>query len=96
MFLIRDSKKIHNKVENPAVVYDGESSVLLKIGEKSKMEEFFTIIQERYRSFGFYDMADNIYLMDLPRDQEEIDKVFGICDYIGKLHKDIVNKRTIH
>ncbi|MCM3109977.1 hypothetical protein [Lederbergia lenta] len=88
MFQIRDgSGKVFNRVNNPAVVYDSNDSVLLKIGEKETMQQFFEFVQNRYRAYGFHDMANDIALMELPKDQEEIDKVFQICDYIGKLHK---------
>lgn len=90
MFLIRDgSGKVYNKVIIPAVVYDAKDSVLLKIGEKEEMETYFETVQNQYRFFGFNEMADDISFMELPKDQETIDKVFQICDYIGKLHKRV-------
>jgi hypothetical protein len=92
MYLIRDGAgKIYNTVENPAVVYDSRDSVLLKIGERESMEEFFNTVQNQYRFYGFSDMADDISFMELPRDQEIIDKVFQICDYIGKLHRQVLH-----
>ncbi|WP_193635662.1 hypothetical protein [Bacillus paranthracis] len=42
---------------------------------------------EAYRNAGLYDEADALQTMDLPHDQEEIDKVYQICDYIGVLHR---------
>lgn len=92
MFLIRDGAgRVFNKVKNPAAVYDSASSVLLKIGEKEAMEDYFNHINVTYSNFGFNDIAEDVCIMDLPRDQEEIDKVFGICDYIGKLHRKKMN-----
>lgn len=87
MFLIRDgSGQVFNEVQNPAAVYDSRDSVLIKIGEFSDMQQYFNSIQNSYRAHGFHLEADDIALMELPKDQAEIDKVFGICDYIGKLH----------
>lgn len=92
MFLIRDvSGAVFNEIKNPAAVYDGKLSVLLKIGELEEMGQYFNLVQNLYRNHGFNDIADDIYIMELPKNQEEIDKVFQICDYIGKLHKTALN-----
>jgi hypothetical protein len=90
MFLIQSGGKVYNKVNNPAAVYDSRHSVLLKLGEVENMQEYYNALQNRYRAFGLHNEADDICLMELPHDQEEIDKVFGICDYIGKLHKRMI------
>jgi hypothetical protein len=88
MYQIRDEKgRVFNEVLVPTAVYDSRDSVLLKIGEKEDMESFFEEVQNRYRAFGFQQEADDICLMELPKEQAEIDKVFQICDYIGVLHK---------
>lgn len=88
MFLIRDisSGRVYNKVNNPAVVFDCEDGVLHKIGEREKMIKFHEDMQSRYKEFGFHDIADDIKFMDLPKDQDEIDKVFNICDHIKRLY----------
>ncbi|GLI82398.1 hypothetical protein ANABIO32_00840 [Rossellomorea marisflavi] len=92
MYLIRDgSGFVYNEVVNPAAVYDSRDSVLLKIGEKQEMKNYFNTVQNQYRSYGFSDMADDISFMELPRDQETIDKVFQISDYIGKLHRQLLH-----
>jgi hypothetical protein len=90
MFEIRDQSKTFNRVASPYAVYDGRDSVLLKIGEKESMESYFETIQASYRFHGLDEEADDICLMELPKDQEEIDKVFQICDYIGVLHRQIM------
>lgn len=88
MVVLRDGNgKTYNEVKRPTAVYDAQHSVLLKIGEFDKMMDYFNHVQTTYRTQGFHEIADDIYVMELPNDQEEIDKVFQICDYIGKLHK---------
>lgn len=88
MFLIRDNNGyIYNEVSKPTVVFDCKDSVLLKIGDRDKMEEYFDKIQNLYRIAGNNIMADDIVLMELPHDQEEIDKTFQICDYVGRLYE---------
>ncbi|WP_303982215.1 hypothetical protein [Niallia circulans] len=92
MFLIRDeSSREYNKVSIPAAVYDSRDSVLLKIGEREDMLSYFDLVQNKYRKEGFHVIANDISFMELPKDQVEIDKVFQICDYIGKLHAKRLN-----
>lgn len=86
-YLLRTKKEVIRKLEDPYVVFDSEHSVLLKIGEKKEMEEYFDLATRSYRSYGYDSQADVICLMELPKDQEEIDKVFNICDYVGRLYE---------
>lgn len=90
MFLIRDEKHVYQHVARPAAVYDGAQSVLLKIGDYEEMMRYFEAAQKSYREHGLHDVADDLYVMELPHSQEEIDNVFSICDYIGVLHRRIV------
>lgn len=90
LFLVQSGGKIYNTVKNPAAVYDRQDSVLLKIGEWEAMYQYWETVQQQYRTSGFAEMADDICIMELPKSQEEIDKVFGICDYIGKLHRQAI------
>lgn len=89
-FEIRDGQgKTFNTVTNPAVVFDKSTGTLLKIGEFSDMENYFTVSQAAYRNAGFIDMADDVTLMDLPRDQNVIDKVFQNTGYLLTLYKKL-------
>ena len=92
MLKIQDENgKQYNQVNKPAAVYDARHSVLYKIGEWEDMVVYFETLQAAYRRLGLPDIADDICIMELPKDQEEIDKVFQICDYIGTLHKQALN-----
>lgn len=86
-FLLRDSKKVYREVEEPYAVFHKGCGTLFRIGEKIEMESYFDSVTNRYRAFGFHGEADEITLMELPKDQEEIDRVFGIVDYIGRLYQ---------
>ena len=91
-FLLRDHNKIYREVEEPYAVFHKECGTLFRIGEKEEMEDVLEHMTSRYRMFGFHEEAEQVTLMELPKDQEEIDKVFGIVDYIGKLYqKHILN-----
>lgn len=85
---------VFNSVENPAVVFDKNCGTLLKIGEREVMDAYFDKIQSRYRAGGFPEMADDITLIDLPRDQEVIDRVFQTIDYVGVLYKNMLKEMT--
>lgn len=96
MFLIQDGQgKVFNRVQNPTAVYDAKDSVLLKIGEWGNMYDYFEKVQERYRFYGYSGVAKDIRIMELPKDQEVIDKVFQICDYIGVLHRNALKNMPI-
>lgn len=87
-FMIRDNKTVFNQVEQPAVVFDKESGTLLYIGEREVMQEKFEQYNAVYRASGFVDMAEALVLMDLPHDQDVIDKVFQITGYVKKLYEE--------
>lgn len=87
LFLLRDHKKVYRELKEPYAVFDKICGTLLRIGEKEEMESYLETVTNRYRAFGLHGVADEITLMELPKDQEEIDKVFGIVDYIGRLYQ---------
>lgn len=92
MYLIRGGKEeVYNTVENPAVVFDKESGTLLKIGEKAVMQDYYEETQAIYRNNGAGFMADAMCLMDLPKDQEIIDRAFQNSGYVLKLYLKSLN-----
>lgn len=89
-FEVRDGQgQTFSTLENPAVVFDKKCGTLQKIGEYADMEDYFNVTQATYRKAGFPDIADDVTLMDLPRDQEIIDKVFQNTGYLLTLYKDL-------
>jgi len=90
MYLIRDAKTVFAKAENPHVVFDKSCGTLLKIGEKQRMESYFEETQDKYRSSGLSNYADDIVLMELPKEQEEIDKVFNHTGYLLSMYEKLV------
>ncbi|MGX1195760.1 hypothetical protein [Metabacillus sp. SLBN-84] len=87
IFEIKDEQGfIHNKVTNPAAVFDKDSGTLHKIGEREEILDYFNAMNEAYRGAGFHDIADDLHYIELPKDQEEIDKVFQITGYIKVLY----------
>lgn len=83
---------VYNSVENPAVVFDKNCGTLLKIGERDDMQAYFDRIQKVYRAGGVPEMADDMVFMDLPADQEVIDRVFQTIDYVGVLYKNMLKE----
>ena len=84
-FLIRsENGEIINKVKNPGAVIDFKLGVLLKIGEYESMEEYYNIMREKYLAANFIDEANSLAYMELPKNQEEIDKIFQNTGYIEK------------
>lgn len=92
-FEIRDEKGIvHNRTENPAAVFDKNCGTLLKIGDRGTMLSYFNQISETYREAGHHDMADDLTYMELPKSQQEIDRVFQNTGYI----KNLYDKTFVH
>lgn len=93
MFLIRNEQgKIYNEVSEPAVVVDLAAKCVLKIGEYSDMEIYFNLICKKYKDAGYVEMAHDIALMNIPKDQEEIDKIFHNSGYIDKYINQVMIK----
>jgi ketopantoate reductase len=88
---IRSGNTIYNTVENPAAVFDRSSGTLHRIGEREVMRKYLDESIEIYRKNGFRDIADDLVYMELPLDQEEIDRVFQITGYIKKLYSHQVS-----
>lgn len=90
-FLIRDGQgTVFNKVIRPTVVMDTELGIMLKIGEYNDMMDYFDTTSNSYRKIGFHQYADELALMELPKNQEEIDKVFQITNYVAELYKKAI------
>ena len=93
MILIRDGKEVYNRVTRPAVVFDRETGTLMKIGEWEVMEEYFHKTQDEYRAVGYHEIADDVLLMELPNDQEIVDKVFQNTGYLKVLYTEATDKK---
>lgn len=88
LFLIRDrSGHVFNKTKNPTVIFDKKEGVVIKIGDYNTMVEYYNFICNVYNDHGFHFMADDLVLMELPKDQAEIDKVCTITSYIKTLYE---------
>lgn len=82
------NNKIIRKLENPAIIYDLKSG-LVKIGEIKEVQETFTSLVDRYKLNGFSELADDLRYLELPHDEELIDKIFNISGYILTVHKNL-------
>lgn len=93
--LIRDEcGKVFNKVNTPAVVFDKESGVYHKVGEYDILKDYYDLAVKAYRTQGFPEMARNLVLLELPKDQEVIDKVFQNSGYIKTYYENEVLDKT--
>lgn len=91
MMLVRDETgKVFNKVSNPAIVFDKESGVYHKIGEYEIMKSYHEAAVVVYQRNEFYKMAEDLILLELPKDQEVLDNVFQISGYIKKFYEEKV------
>lgn len=95
MILIQDeSGEIYNKTNNPAVVFDKESGVYHKIGGYNSMKSYYEVARTAYEANGFQEMADNLILLELPKDQEIVDKVFQITGFLKTFYEsEVLDKK---
>lgn len=91
---IQASGIIYNEVTEPAVVYEQETGTLYKIGEKKVMEKYYKEVQEKYQLGGFPKEAENVRFMELPPNQELVDKIFQNSGYL-KRFVDEMEKQLI-
>lgn len=77
MFLVRDADGfLFKKLKNPTVVYDKDLFILLCIGEPEAMESAFYRLKQHYNQKGQYRTANDICLLELPKNQDILDKVW--------------------
>lgn len=85
--LIRDEKTIYNSVKTPAVVFDKDLGVLLKIGDYSEMEKYYEITTNIYKERSLNFMVESLILLELPKDQDIVDKVFQNTGYLKSYYE---------
>ncbi len=85
MILIRSEREVYNQVENPAVVYDRNLCMMIKIGEREDMLAYQHRVVQAYIANGFDSMVSDVGFMALPKDQEIVDKVFNCSGYLKTL-----------
>jgi len=89
MIKIRDSKgKIYNKVNNPAIIVDTvdpENYFIRKIGEKEILEEKYKELIKKYKKAGLKEEVKKTILVELPKDQELVDKISNYNSFLKKV-----------
>jgi len=89
MILIRDSKgAIYNTVQNPTIIVDTvdpKNYFIRKIGEKENLKIKFKELIEKYKKAGLKEEVEKTILIELPKDQELIDKISNYNSYLKKV-----------
>ena len=98
MIKIRDSKgEIFNEVKNPAVVADKSprgNYIMLKIGEREDMEKYYDTVVSNFEKMKFPQFAKDLCLVDLPKEQEIVDRVFQTTGYIDRFIGENIKKES--
>lgn len=89
MLIRNELGNIFNRVNNPAAVFDKETGTLYKIGEYEIMKQYYQTAIEAYDGAGFKEVSQDLCLMELPREQETIDKVFQNTGYVKVLYESL-------
>lgn len=95
MIKIRANGEVFNEVENPSIVVDivekenePNEYIMMKIGEKENMQDYYNLVLKRYKENGFENQI-NLAIIDLPRNQELVDRVFQTTGYLSRVLKDV-------
>lgn len=94
MYQIRDGNgKVYSEVEHPAMVFNMNTGVMIKIGEFKDMLGYHATMCKAYEATGFDDIASELAVAEIPN-QEEIDKVFQITGYAKTLYEKMQSVNT--
>lgn len=69
-----------------AVMFDKSCGTVYKVGDYNLLKGYYNETQELYRNSGYDDIADDLVLMELPSNEEEIEKVISIAGYVKNLY----------
>jgi hypothetical protein len=72
-------------IETPACFFDKDTFTLMKIGEKVDVEKYFNKYRAAYLKNNAPEMAEALVLVELPKDQDILDKVFNVSRYCKNL-----------
>lgn len=79
---------------NPAVLFTKSCGTWHKVGDLVPVLTYLNLYQKQYLTHGFTDMADDLAVMELPKDQEVIDKVFQNTGYLKRLYDKAITYET--
>lgn len=77
--------KVYQTLKNPAVLFDKDSGVLLKIGEAHHIAMAHEEYAAKYREHGHHGMANDLTYLELPLDQELVDNIFQKTGYLRSM-----------
>lgn len=79
-------KEIFEEITEPAILFDKEVFTLLKIGNKFRVEQYFEESIEKCRKNNS-DLFESWFLMDLPKDAEELNRIWHNVGYFERHYK---------
>lgn len=79
--------KIIQSLTSPAAFFDSDSGTLLKLGEAADVLPLYNHHYETLKAYGFTTNADAIVYMNLPLDEELINKIFHCSGYIQRIYQ---------
>lgn len=87
---LRDNRQVYRELEEPFMVIT-DLGVVMRYGEREEMEEYYKQSLEAYSKFGYLEMADTLILVEMPKDQEEVDRLFNISGYAKRYVPEAVS-----
>lgn len=91
-FPIRIDGVTYNEVYNPAVVFDTSIMRRVRIGEYTDMVAYWQVATTAYREGGFPEMAEDLVVLELPRDQVRIDEMLDNESLLATYYEEYLAK----
>lgn len=85
LFLLNDQGVVIQAVTEPAVLYDQDGFIQLKIGQKENIENWFKKAISQYQANGFRDYESWV-LVDLPKDAQLLNYLMDHIDGVKQWH----------
>lgn len=83
--LFRGDKPISKLLQEVSLAFDKEAGVLMKHGSKEMVSAWLSDAQEKLRSGGAHDLAEQLIMVTGRFPVDELNKCISISGYIGKL-----------
>lgn len=74
-------------IGRPAAVFNHKTGVLIKLGEREVLQAFSKVARSSYVVPGYADHPDDITYMELPLDEDIVNRVYHDPGFIKELYE---------
>lgn len=84
------------EVSDPTVLFDRNFGTTHKYGSYDMVKKVYNDMYKQFADNNLTEIAENLTLMEMPKDQDEIDKFVNIIDYAGNYYKKLIKEGVIN